>query len=308
MPGTAYQPGMLVRHPKKPEWELGKVLEVRGNVVKVHFKGDNEKDFRAISVDHASLEVVPDQSDPVLDNLPPFLGDRFDVKAKKVTFTDGEQRFKAIFPRGFQDPEYLGSGKLGKEESGERNYKWKAHERYVETLGTGQGEQLLAAGKLDELAERACMLVSKDLNLLSPFENMAFRDGLSGDAAAAQRFFRALFEFISAGTPREDLFKPLADALVLLPVEEGKARVATWPVLTILPFLARPDRFMFLKPEPTKECADRMRFNLQYRSDLPWLTYHKLMEMSDNLLERLRPLGARDYIDVQSFIWVIAKY
>jgi hypothetical protein len=307
MPAATYQPGMLVRHPKKSEWGLGKVLEVRGNVVKVHFKGDNEKDYRAISVDRAPLEVVPDQSDPVLDNLPPFLGDRFDVKAKKVTFTDGEQRFKAIFPRGFHDPDYLGAENIRKK-TGERNYKWEAHERYVEALGTGQGEQLLATGKLDELAERACMVVSKDLNLLSPFESMAFRDGLSGNAAAAERFFRALFEFISAEIPREDLFEPLADALLSLPVEEGKARAATWPVLTILPFLAQPDRFMFLKPEPTKECADRMRFNLQYRADLPWVTFHKLMEMSDDLLDRLRPLGARDYIDVQSFIWVIAKY
>ena len=60
--------------------------------------------------------------------------------------------------------------------------KWEAHERYVQTLAGDRGEHLLAAGKLDELAERACMVVSKDLNLLSPFENMAFRDGLSGDA------------------------------------------------------------------------------------------------------------------------------
>ena len=86
MPDATYQPGMLVRHPSKSEWGLGKVLEVRGNVVKVYFKDDNEKDFRAISVDRVSLEVIPDQSDSVLDNLPPFLGDRFDVKAKKVTF------------------------------------------------------------------------------------------------------------------------------------------------------------------------------------------------------------------------------
>jgi hypothetical protein len=38
------------------------------------------------------------------------------------------------------------------------------------------------------------------------------------------------------------------------------------------------------------------------------LTYKKLMQMGGQLLERLRPLGAQDYIDVQSFIWVIAKY
>lgn len=65
---------------------------------------------------------------------------------------------------------------------------------------------------------------------------------------------------------------------------------------------------MFLKPEPTKECADRMRFNLQYTAELSWITYARLMVLSGDLLERLRPLGAKDYIDVQSFMWVIAKY
>ena len=304
----SYQPGVLVRHPLKPEWGLGKVLEVRGKTVTVHFKDDSEKDFRLIAIDRVPLKIVANQSDPVLDNLPPFLGDRFDVRSKKVSFTDAERRFKEIFPRGFLDPDYLGSGKTGKDEFGERNYKVAAHQRYVDQLGEGQAEELLGSGEVEELIERACRVVSKDINLLSPFEMMAFHDGLSGDRDAAERFFRACFAFIGAGSPNRERFQSLADAVTSLPVEEGKARVATWPVLTILPFLARPDCFMFLKPEPTKECAERLRFHLQYSPDLRWLTYSKLMAMSHELLERLQPLGARDFIDVQSFIWVIARY
>jgi hypothetical protein len=45
MSDSTYLAGMLVRHPKMPGWGLGKVLEVRGNVVKIHFKDDTEKDF-----------------------------------------------------------------------------------------------------------------------------------------------------------------------------------------------------------------------------------------------------------------------
>jgi len=304
----AYRKGSLVRHPTKAGWGLGKVLEVRGKVVTVHFKDDTEKEFRLISTDRAPLEIAAEQSDPILDNLPPFLGDRFDVKAKWVTLEDGIRRFRHIFAREFHDPDYLGSGKTGKDEAGERNYKWKAHQRYVEALGTGQGERLLADGGLDELIERACRVATHRMNLLSPFESMAFHDGLKGDPAAAARFFEALFAFVAAGARQAPLFESLADALLRLPVEPGKAKVATWPVLTILPFLAKPNCFMFLKPGPTQECAARMRFDLQYSADLRWLTYKKLMQMGDHLLEQLRPLGACDYIDVQSFIWVIAKY
>jgi hypothetical protein len=297
------RPGVLVRHPGKPEWGLGKVLEAGPTKIKVYFKDNAKADFTTISLSHVTLEVMEDTPDPVLDNLPPFLGDRFDVKAPRVAIQDVEERFRQIFPLGFNDPKYLGKG-----EHGERDYKWVAHEKYAEALGGGQGEELLAAGKIDELSERTHDVVSKKLNLLSPYEVMAFRDGLAADPSVTQRFFSALLEFIAAGIPREELFAPLAEALLALPVEEGKARVATWPVLTILPFLAAPDCFMFLKPVPTKEAAERRRFNLQYSSDLRWITYQKLMEMSEDLLEQLRPLGARDYIDVQSFIWVIAKY
>jgi hypothetical protein len=303
-----YEKGMLVRHPGKAEWGLGKILGVRGKVVTVHFKDDNEKDFRVIATDRRPLEIAGEQSDPILDNLPPFLGDRFDVKAKRVTFDDGTRRFLGIFPRGFHDPDYLGGKQLEKEGLGERNYKWEAHERYVEALGGGEAERLLAAGAVDELTERACMVTTKQMNLLSKFEAMAFRDGLTGSQTAAKGFFERLLPFIAVDAPREDLFEPLAEALCALPVKEGRARVATWPVLTILPFLAKPDRFMFLKPGPTQECAARMRFDLQYSADPSWLTYKKLMQMGGQLLERLRPWGARDYIDVQSFIWVIAKY
>jgi hypothetical protein len=306
MTGDAYQVGMLVAHPGRSEWGLGKVLEVKGNKVKIHFKDDHEKDFRTISSDLVPLEIATDQSDPTLDNLPPFSGDHFDVKAKRVTIDDGIQRFKQIFPRGFHDPEYLGTGKAGAQDSGERRYKIKAHEHYLETLGQGLGPDLLEKGDIDELIRRACSVVSRDLNLLVSFENMALRDGLKADPEAAAQFFDRLFAFIAGA--EETRFTPLAESLLQLPVAEGKARVATWPVLTILPFLADPQQFMFLKPKVTEECAERLRFDIQYSSELRWVTYRKLMEMSDLLLERLRPLGAQDYIDVQSFIWVIAEY
>jgi len=62
---------------------------------------------------------------------------------------------------------------------------------------------------------------------------------------------------------------------------------------------------MFLKPEVTQDCAARLIFELNYRPQLNWLTYAKLLEMSRYLLQVLRPLGARDFIDIQSFIWLI---
>ena len=51
-----------------------------------------------------------------------------------------------------------------------------------------------------------------------------------------------------------------------------------------------------------------MMFDLNYQSKLNWMTYSQLIVLSEALFEKLKPLGARDYIDVQSFIWVIGAY
>jgi len=143
--------------------------------------------------------------------------------------------------------------------------------------------------------------------LLSPYEAMAFRDGLIASDKTAAEYFRALFLFVEGG-PNQQSFNAFASAVTNLPVQEGRARVATWPVLTLPPFLADPNRFMFLKPEPTQACADRLRFDLLYDSSLRWVTYERLMTMGEILLNELKPLGAQDFIDVQSFMWVIQKY
>lgn len=300
---AAITEGMLVRHPKKPEWGLGKVLVVRGGKAIIFFKND-AADHHEFVLDQVDLDIAADQSDPMLDKLPPFVDGKFAVKAKKVTIQDGIEEFKSRFPLGFRDPRYLGTKRV----YGERNYKERAHQRYLKAFGDGRGEQLLAAKKFDELREQTQAIITKDkMNLLSPYEAMAFRDGLAASDDAAGIFFAAVFNFVKDG-PNQQLFNDLAEAVKNLPVEEGRSRAATWPVLTILPFLADPARFIFLKPEPTKACADRLRFELLYDSALRWATYERLLEMGTYLLDKLRPLGAKDFIDVQSFMWVIEKY
>ena len=79
----------------------------------------------------------------------------------------------------------------------------------------------------------------------------------------------------------------------------------TWPVVTILPFLAKPDGHMFLKPLQTQRIAEAFTFDLSYSANPKWGTYNRLLTLSNRLLELLRPRGARDLIDVQSFMWVV---
>jgi hypothetical protein len=188
--------------------------------------------------------------------------------------------------------------------TGERNYKWNAHVEFVKSLGNGQGEHLLKCGAVEELCTRTRHALN--INLLHLQERLAFRDGLDGSALTVP-FFEAFFQLWNSSAVDRPSFEAYIEAMCLLPHDDDR-RLVTWPTATLLLFLADPSRFMFLKPEVTKQAADGLAFDLLYDPAPTWHTYEKLLTMSAILMERLRPLGAIDWIDVQSFIWVIAEY
>lgn len=301
--GSNYVPGVLVVHPNMLRWGPGRVLAVDGAKVTIYFRdlpGDKPEDaVRTIDTRYVRLARFESQSEPFLDNLPPYANARFQRPPKKrVTLQEGIEKFHSHCPLFFNDPAYIGDLR-----SGERTYKWAAHQQFEKTLGGDRLENLLREKKIDELRDHA-LGVEGRLNLLAVFEKAAFRDGLRDDAAA-RRYFEALLGILKAPTISREAFEAYLTAVDRLPSEVGKTSPAKWTVATVLPYIAQPDRFMFLKPEVTQDCANRLTFDLNYRPQLNWLTYAKLLEMSGHLLETLRPYGARDFIDVQSFIWMV---
>ena len=292
----------LVLHSRLPQWGPGRVLAIDGTKVTVYFRDipgdDPEAALKILDTRHISLDRSPSQSDPFLDNLPPFQNCKFQRPLRKrVTLEQGLDRFRRHYPLSFEDPAYIGDFK-----SGERRYKLAAHELWMSSLGDGQLESLLASNAIDELRSRSLAVESK-LNVLAVFEKAALREGLR-DGSAAHCFFTSLQAVLSSQGPKQDTFESYLRSVDALP-SEGKTSPAKWTVATVLPFIAQPDRFMSLKPTVTQDCAIGLMFDLQYSPEPNWRTYAKLMEMSTFLLENLRPYGARDFIDVQSFVWLV---
>jgi hypothetical protein len=302
-PGSpVYRDGLLVVHPTKSEWGPGRILDVQGSKVIVYFRdlsaADPESAVRTLDTKVVSLAPALLQSDPFLDHLPPYVDGKFQRPIKqRVTLQEGIDKFGAHYPLFFDDPAYIGDAKTG-----ERTYKWLAHELFERTLGAGQLEKLLSAGQLDEVRKRA-LSVQRSTNFLARFEAAAFSEGLQ-DEPAARRYFEALLKALEEPSVDEDVFSTYLRAVDGLP-SAGKTSPAKWTVATVLPYLADPDRFILLKPEVTQDCAARLTFDINYRPELNWLTYSKVLDMSRSLLEILRRYGARDFIDVQSFIWLI---
>ena len=200
-------------------------------------------------------------------------------------------KFLHYFPKGFHDPLY---------EDWERGYKWEAHKRWAETLGRETLQELLTAGRYREIATRAVAIEART-NLLFSFEKMALRDAIK-PPSGARAFAQGVYDFLHGPDDMETRFDRWCEVVGKLP--RRQTRVLTWPVVTVIGFIAQPQNHFFLKPTVTRKAAHRYGFPLHYRSRPSWETYGSVLALARTLRTDQRDLRPRDMIDIQSFLWV----
>ena len=116
------------------------------------------------------------------------------------------RKFLRFFPGGFADETYL---------DWERDYKWKAHERWVAALGSADFRALLRERRFGEIAAHAVSIESRT-NLLFSFEKMALRDAVRS-GAGARRFANGLFAFLHGPGSVEQRFAEWCEVIGALP-------------------------------------------------------------------------------------------
>ena len=201
------------------------------------------------------------------------------------------KKFLRFFPDGFQDETYV---------DWERDYKWKAHEQWEETLNRGELRSLLSAHKYTEVANRAVRIESRT-NLLFSFEKMALRDAVKSPAGA-KAFAEGLNDFLHGSGGMEQRFTRWCSVIESLPRKQ--TRVLTWPLVTVFGFIAQPKEHIFLKPNVTRIAARAYGYEFHYESRPSWDIYAGLLAFAETIRKDVRDLEPRDMIDLQSFIWV----
>jgi hypothetical protein len=204
------------------------------------------------------------------------------------------RKFLRFFPEGFTDETYL---------EWERNYKQAAHQRWEESLGQNVLQSLIHHGKFAEAATRAVRIESRT-NLLFSFEKMALRDAVKSPAGA-KLFASGIYDFLHRDEVVEEKFERWCDVVSRLP--RRQTRVLTWPVVSVVGFIAQPRTHIFLKPNVTRQAAREYGFDFDYSSRPNWRTYASLLEFARTVRRDLRDLRPRDLIDIQSFIWVLGS-
>ena len=202
------------------------------------------------------------------------------------------RKFLAIFPAAFSDETYL---------AWERAYKWEAHRLWSTRIG-GKAEfrSKLDDGRHHEIASEATRIES-NRSLLFSFEKMALRDAVKSDAGAAL-FAQGLYDWLHGAGSERDRFEDWVAVLQDLP--QRQRRMASWPVVTVFGFIARPRFHAFLKPVAMQRAAAKYGFDLDYSSRPSWATYSSFLSLCRTVRSDLSDLRPRDQIDVQSFLWV----
>jgi hypothetical protein len=294
MAENAFDVGILAEHTRKADWGPGKVVKVRAPYVWVYFRdapGRAARQFPASLLARASC-----QSDAVLENLPAFIEkDGLQLlPSERYTLREALEVFHAQAPGGFAD---AGGSKLQKD----RERRRAAHEAYQQSLGGGQAESLLEQGAIAELSRRALGVVTL-ARALSSTDAAALRDGLQ-DEAAARAYFTALLAYLAV-EPTEPTFAAYASAASGLR-RAGAGSAPTWPLVTLLPFLAQPTRHMLVQPTVTGTAAQRLGFDLPWQTTPSWATYEAACRLGRVYLDALGEAGGRDLIDVTFFLAAI---
>lgn len=306
--------GDLVEH---PALGLGKVIYVDGSVARVYFKDKREpqpelrtSEFRLPS---PYLIPCPDRQDPILDALPPWTDGRFVRYETTLDIDTAKARFMQQFRKGFDDPDYFRR---------ERAYKESAHGRYASKFAPFASQWLktrdvsaivtaLQAVYGDSAAPKGN--ADERLNLLYPrVEEPAYFEALEKGGDQLFRYVEGVVAFLERSTP--ETFDAFVAGLLGLPTRSGGASLEHWTTLTWLPFIARPDEHILVKPTITKTFASILPFEIRYRAELNYETYRLSAMMAKQLCNQLQHselnLSGRrlDMIDVQSFMWVVMRY
>jgi hypothetical protein len=204
------------------------------------------------------------------------------------------RKFLYYFRKGYDDPKYI---------AWERGYKEEAYKQFQGQLNKNTFKSLLKEQEFETIARIAVKIESRT-NLLFSFEKMALRDAVKSPEGA-KAFATGLLDYVYSDKSLKDRFEAFVRVVEKLPRKQ--TRVLTWPLVTVFGFIADPQEHMFLKPTVTKIAAKKYEYPFNYQSKPNWNTYQSLLQFADEIRKETTSFHPKDYIDLQSFIWVLGS-
>jgi hypothetical protein len=299
--------GSYVTHSSRPTWGVGKVFAQSSQHVLVGFSRLPESErFKRLEWRIGLLERAGDvKQDAELDSWKvesdstchyiAAVSKKRPAKAALWTREEAMERFLNKYTNGFTDAWYRSS---------HRDARVAQHHLWNE---------LFPAGKLREYAADQPQIAAQGMLQVLDLREKPLLHAKSELPRLREAFMRtekmppfliALADLLDADRPSEAQFDAYLSAFAALE-SSTKSKALTWPMVTALPFMAKPSRHMFVKPTAMRAAAAGLGFDLSFKPAPNYKTYERVMAFSDELLYFAAQRGGEDMIDVNAFLGAI---
>lgn len=179
----------------------------------------------------------------------------------------------------------------------ELTYKREAAAALRQDLSADRLRTWIAAGAFEEAKthiKRACggKYAGQKNNLFNQFDMYALED------VPADTLGPALYNLLYG----EGLFPVRFEAWLAV---VGQRSRNCWPAATYFLMYYKPDQYIYVKPDPFTKLLHHLNSPILWEPRTSTAKYAQLVQLGKALLVQLQPLGARDLLDVQSFIWTL---
>jgi len=284
---NTFTQGDRVLHPNQKTWGIGKITGVTPDNIDVFFVGVGAK---RLAKSFAKLELVKGSAakHPLLDNL---------IEASQIGNADyvsvpvAIERFQSIYPDGLEGGSFLKAA---------REDLVRGHQFCIQLLGREELTALIAEGRYQDVCDRA-RHVESVTSLMTKSEKTALYEVL--EQVENQKLFSMGLANLLYGTGSdEERFKQFVRVLNVL-------EICKWPFATFFGFIRFPQERAFIKPTAIQNAAKALCWRIGYKADPNWKTYSSVLRLYNHMRTSLVEEGmiTRDLIDVQAFIWSVAK-
>jgi guanosine-3',5'-bis(diphosphate) 3'-pyrophosphohydrolase len=284
---THFQPEDRVRHPRRPEWGLGKIIECTFDQrLRVFFVNVGMK---RLKLENTSLIKLPlhEAQHPLLDHLRPI------ATGEKVRYrgiSELIEVFLGHFEEGFYEDEYIKQYRLP--ELQVQSYAADLLNHIVYT-------QLLEIENYVEICQRVLDITART-RLLKSDRHGKLAESLTSPEQQKQ-FSIQLYHYLFDSEEESVRFEKFVASLAQL-------GITSWQLTTYFSFIFTPQTAILCTPNVINTAAERCLFDIHYARTPNWKTYQAVQSFVRYLKQEFIDMRPRDMLDIYILLALITNH
>lgn len=295
----------LYRHVKRPEWGVAMIAYERSETRAYQFEDGKLRKFpEAFYKLLVPADDLGERTEHIRDNLRRVIEAGDGDSSRKVLeavapFSEQVELFIRLYPKGFQDPEWI------EDHRNTDGASLKRHREPViaeakEALSADRMKEEISEGAFEDLADGIADLLQRT-DLVQVSHAKAVR-GLEPEEK--KRYVEALNELLHGERRYEERFKEWIDVLEALFDERPN-----WRIATVIPGIMFPETHTVVRRSAFARQAGSIAPTARYSRRAKVRAYRNFRRVALSTRDRLKAAGhePRDLLDVYDFVWTTLR-